>query len=136
MFSLATYPAMRKVFRSFDPGFFGLIVADESHRSIYNVYGDMFRYFDCFQVGLTATPVDSVTRNTFRLFDCEDRLPTANYGLEQAVEDGYLVPFEVTTTPRNSFGRGSSSTGCRRSRSSSSKAKARTRMSTSSQRSR
>ena len=92
---LATYPAMRKVFRSFDPGFFDLIVADESHRSIYNVYGDMFRYFDCFQVGLTATPVDFVTRNTFQLFDCEDRLPTANYGLEQAVEDGYLVPFEV-----------------------------------------
>lgn len=92
---LATYPAMRKVFRSFDAGFFDLIVADESHRSIYNVYGDMFRYFDCFQVGLTATPVDFVTRNTFRLFDCEDRLPTANYDLEQAVEDRYLVPFEV-----------------------------------------
>ena len=92
---LATYPAMRKVFQSFDTGFFDLIVADESHRSIYNVYGDMFRYFDCLQVGLTATPVDFVTRNTFRLFDCEDGLPTANYDLETAVQDGYLVPFEV-----------------------------------------
>ena len=68
---LATYPAIQKVFQSFDPGFFDLIIADESHRSIYNVYGDIFQYFDCYQIGLTATPVDFVTRSTFRLFDCE-----------------------------------------------------------------
>ncbi len=92
---LATYPAMQKVFQSFDPGFFDLIIADESHRSIYNVYGDIFHYFDCHQVGLTATPVDFLTRSTFKLFDCEGQLPTANYDLEQAVEDGYLTPFEV-----------------------------------------
>ena len=92
---LATYPAMQKVFQSFDPGFFDLIIADESHRSIYNVYGDIFHYFDCHQIGLTATPVDFVTRSTFRLFDCDDQLPTANYDLEQAVNDGYLTPFEV-----------------------------------------
>ena len=92
---LATYPAMQKVFQSFDPGFFDLIIADESHRSIYNVYGDIFHYFDCHQVGLTATPVDFVTRSTFRLFDCEGQLPTSNYDLGQAVEDGYLTPFEV-----------------------------------------
>jgi type I restriction enzyme R subunit len=92
---LATYPAMQKVFQSFDPGFFDLIIADESHRSIYNVYGDIFQYFDCHQVGLTATPVDFVTRNTFRLFGCEGQLPTSNYDLEQAVEEGYLTPFEV-----------------------------------------
>ena len=92
---LATYPAMQKVFQSFDVGFFDLIIADESHRSIYNVYGDIFRYFDCYQIGLTATPVDFVTRSTFRLFDCEGQLPTANYDLEQAVTDGYLTPFEV-----------------------------------------
>ena len=92
---LATYPAMQKVFQSFDPGFFDLIIADESHRSIYNVYGDIFHYFDCHQIGLTATPVDFVTKSTFRLFDCEGQLPTANYDLEQAVEDGYLTPFEV-----------------------------------------
>jgi type I restriction enzyme R subunit len=92
---LATYPAMQKVYQSFDVGFFDLIIADESHRSIYNVYGDMFHYFDCLQVGLTATPVDFVARNTFALFGCEGQLPTANYDLEQAVEDRWLVPFEV-----------------------------------------
>ena len=93
--SLATYPAMQKVYQSFDVGFFDLIVADESHRSIYNVYGDMFHYFDCLQIGLTATPIDFVSRNTFSLFGCEGQLPTANYDLEQAVQDGFLTPFEV-----------------------------------------
>ncbi len=92
---LATYPAMRNVYQSFDVGFFDLIIADESHRSIYNVYGDMFHYFDCLQLGLTATPVDFVTRSTFKLFGCEGLLPTANYDLETAVEEGWLVPFEV-----------------------------------------
>ena len=92
---LATYPAMQNVYQSFDVGFFDLIIADESHRSIYNVYGDMFHYFDCLQLGLTATPVDFVTRSTFKLFDCEGQLPTANYDLETAIEEGWLVPFEV-----------------------------------------
>ena len=92
---LATYPAMQNVYQSFDIGFFDLIIADESHRSIYNVYGDMFHYFDCLQLGLTATPVDYVTRSTFKLFGCETLLPTANYDLETAVEEGWLVPFEV-----------------------------------------
>ena len=44
---------------------------------------------------LTATPIDFVSRNTFSLFGCEGQLPTANYDLEQAVQDGFLTPFEV-----------------------------------------
>lgn len=92
---LGTYPAMQKVYQSFDVGFFDLIIADESHRSIYNVYGDMFQYFDSLQIGLTATPVDFVTRSTFNLFGCDGQLPTANYDLEQAVTEGFLTPFEV-----------------------------------------
>lgn len=92
---IATYPAMLSVYQSFDVGFFDLIIADESHRSIYNVYGDLFHYFDSLEVGLTATPVNFLTRSTFGLFNCEGQLPTSNYDLEQAVEDGYLTPFEV-----------------------------------------
>lgn len=92
---LATYPAMDKIYQRFDPGFFDLIIADESHRSIYNVYGDLFRYFDALQVGLTATPVEMVSRSTCRLFGCDFKEPTANYSLDRAVEEGYLVPYEV-----------------------------------------
>ena len=94
---LATYPAMMRIFQAFDTGFFDILIADESHRSIYNRYRDLFRWFDCLQVGLTATPVDRIHRNTFRLFDCRDLRPTAYYSLEKAVEEGYLVPFEVYT---------------------------------------
>ncbi|WP_461668010.1 type I restriction-modification enzyme R subunit C-terminal domain-containing protein [Paenochrobactrum sp. BZR 201-1] len=72
-----------------------LIRADESHRSIYNIYGDLFRYFDSLQVGLTATPVNFVTRSTFGLFNCEGKLPTFSYDLEEAVGEKHLVPFEV-----------------------------------------
>ncbi len=92
---LATYPAMKRIYDKFDTGFFDLIIADESHRSIYNRYQDMFRYFDCYQIGLTATPVDFISRNTFKMFDCEDGTPTAYYSLDNAIEENYLVPFEV-----------------------------------------
>lgn len=94
---IATYPGMMGIFEQFDVGYFDLIIADESHRSIYNVYGDLFKYFDARQVGLTATPVEMVSRSTCNLFDCDYKMPTASYPLEQAVEDGNLVPFRVVT---------------------------------------
>lgn len=92
---VATYPSMLNSFQSFDVGFFDLIIADESHRSVYNVYGDIFRYFDALQVGLTATPVEFISRNTFGLFGCKNQDPTAAYPLETAISEGWLVPYEV-----------------------------------------
>ena len=94
---LSTYPAMMKIFESFDIGFFDLIICDESHRSLYNRYRQILEYFDCYQLGLTATPVDFLARNTFKLFDCEEGDPTSNYDYATAVSQKYLVPFEVTT---------------------------------------
>lgn len=96
---LATYPAMMQCFQSFDVGFFDLIIADESHRSIYNRYRDLFLYFDALQVGLTATPVDYISRNTFQLFGCESRDPTAQFTYQDAINHAppYLVPFQVKT---------------------------------------
>jgi len=89
------YNGMDRIYESFDVGFFDLIIADESHRSIYNKYRDIFEYFDCIQVGLTATPVRYVERNTYKLFGCEDQDPTFNYEYQEAVKAGYLTPFEV-----------------------------------------
>ena len=96
---LATYPAMMKCYQTFDVGFFDLIIADESHRSIYNRYRDLFAYFDALQVGLTATPVQFVSRDTFGMFRCEAGDPTFNYGFAEAINHvpPYLVPFEVQT---------------------------------------
>lgn len=94
---IATYPGMMNRFAQLDVGFFDLIIADESHRSIYNKYGDLFAYFDALQIGLTATPVKFISRNTFEIFDCETTDPTFEFGLDAAVnnEPPYLVPHRV-----------------------------------------
>jgi type I restriction enzyme, R subunit len=94
---LATYPAMMQCFEEFDVGFFDLIIADESHRSIYRKFRSLFQYFDALQVGLTATPVRFIERNTYELFGCEDRDPTSHFSLEDAINSSppFLVPFRV-----------------------------------------
>jgi type I restriction enzyme R subunit len=91
----ATYPAMMGVYRAFDPGFFDLIIADESHRSLYNVYRELIDWFDARAIGLTATPLAAVMRNTFEMFGCENGRPTFSYPLEEAIEAKWLVPYEV-----------------------------------------
>ncbi len=97
----ATYPTMLNIIEDKDcplsPHFFDMIVADESHRSIYNVYKNIFDYFDCIQLGLTATPKDAVEHNTFGLFDCEDGVPTYAYSYEEAINNKppYLSDYEV-----------------------------------------
>lgn len=94
---IATYPGMMNRFAQLDVGFFDLIIADESHRSIYNRYRDLFEYFDALEVGLTATPVKFISRNTFDMFGCETTDPTFEFGLDAAInnEPPYLVPFRV-----------------------------------------
>lgn len=97
----ATYPTMLNIIQNIDcklsPHFFDMIVADESHRSIYNIYKNIFDYFDATQLGLTATPKDVVEHNTFNLFECEDGLPTFAYSYEEAINNKppYLSDFEV-----------------------------------------
>jgi type I restriction enzyme, R subunit len=94
---LATYPAMMQCYEDFDVGFFDLVIADESHRSIYKKFRTLFQYFDALQVGLTATPVRFIERNTYELFGCEDRDPTSHFGFEDAINSNppFLVPFRV-----------------------------------------
>jgi type I restriction enzyme R subunit len=103
---VSTYPTMmglidqkREEGRLFGPGHFDLIVIDEAHRSVYERYGAIFDYFDSLLVGLTATPKDEISRNTYGLFDLEDGVPTDAYPLDKAVEDGYLVPPEPISVP-------------------------------------
>ncbi|MEY4510415.1 MAG: hypothetical protein RLZZ450_2537 [Pseudomonadota bacterium] len=96
---LATYPAMMKCFADFDVGFFDLIIADESHRSIYKKFRTIFQYFDAHKVGLTATPIQLIERNTYELFGCEDRDPTSHFSYKDAVEANppFLAHFQVRT---------------------------------------
>ena len=94
---LATYPAMMQCYEDFDVGFFDLIIADESHRSIYKKFRALFQYFDALEVGLTATPVRFIERNTYELFGCEDRDPTSHFSFEDAInlKPPFLAPFRV-----------------------------------------
>lgn len=80
----STYQTMINYYREFSVGFFDLIICDESHRSIYKTYRDILEYFDSRIIGLTATPVDFIERNTFDLFSCDNGDPTFNFSVEDA----------------------------------------------------
>ncbi|MDP8219821.1 MAG: DEAD/DEAH box helicase family protein, partial [Candidatus Stygibacter frigidus] len=84
--------------RLFGAGHFDLIIIDESHRSIYKKYRAIFTYFDSLLLGLTATPRAEIDRNTYGIFDLEDGVPTYAYELEEAIENGYLVPYHSIET--------------------------------------
>jgi len=98
---ISTYPTMLNIIRdesqNLSPHFFDFIVIDESHRSIYNTYGEILDYFKTTALGLTATPTDIIDHNTFQLFYCEDGLPTFAYTFEEAVDNvpPYLCNFQV-----------------------------------------
>lgn len=62
----STYQTMMGKYLEFPVDFFDLIIADESHRSIYNFYRELFLYFDSMQIGLTATPTNYISRNTYK----------------------------------------------------------------------
>ena len=68
--------------------YYDFIVIDECHRSIYNLWRQVFDYFDAFLIGLTATP----SKHTFAFFD---KNLVMEYGRPQAVADGVNVDGEV-----------------------------------------
>lgn len=98
---VSTYPGMLNIIRDennpLSPHFFDMVIVDESHRSIYNTYQEILDYFNTITLGLTATPTDVIDHNTFRLFDCEDGIPTFAYSYEEAVNHipPYLCDFQV-----------------------------------------
>ena len=67
---------------------FDVIITDECHRSIYNLWRQVLEYFDGFLIGLTATP----SKQTFGFF--QQNL-VMEYNHEQAVADGVNVDFDT-----------------------------------------
>jgi len=82
--------------RRFGVGHFDLVVIDKAHRSVYRKYRGIF---DSYLVGLTATPRDEIDTNTYDLFDLETGVPTDSYSLDDAIDDGYLVPPTNVSVP-------------------------------------
>jgi type I restriction enzyme R subunit len=70
------------------PEFFDVIVVDECHRSIYELWSQVLLYFDAFIVGLTATPAGK-THGFF------NQNLVMQYGHDEAVSDGVNVDFDV-----------------------------------------
>lgn len=81
------------------PEFFDLIIIDECHRSIYNLWRQVLDYFDAFLVGLTATP-DARTYGFFR------QNVVSEYQHEDAVADGVNVQGEIYTIETEVSARG------------------------------
>jgi type I restriction enzyme R subunit len=67
---------------------FDIIVTDECHRSIYNLWAQVLEYFDAYLIGLTATP----SKQTFGFF--RQNL-VMEYNHEMAVADGVNVNYDV-----------------------------------------
>jgi type I restriction enzyme R subunit len=67
---------------------FDVIITDECHRSIYNLWRQVLEYFDAFIIGMTATP----SKQTFGFFN---QNLVMEYNHEQAVADGVNVDFDV-----------------------------------------
>lgn len=70
------------------PEFFDVIIIDECHRSIYNLWRQVLEYFDAYLIGLTATP-DNRTYGFFR------KNVVSEYDHENAVADGVNVGNEI-----------------------------------------
>lgn len=92
---VSTLQTLEICYDKFTPAEFDLIIADECHRSIYNKFTDVLAYFDGVQIGLTATPAEFIERDTFKFFDCHDKIPTFLYTFDKAVEEKYLVDKNV-----------------------------------------
>ena len=78
------------------PEDFDMVVIDECHRSIYNVWRQVIEYFDAYLIGLTATP-DNRTYGFFQ------KNVVSEYSHERAVADKvnvgneiYLIETQVT----------------------------------------
>ena len=78
------------------PEYFDVVIIDECHRSIYNLWRQVIEYFDAFLIGLTATP----DNRTFGFFQ---KNVVSEYTHEEAVADRvnvgnevYLIDTEIT----------------------------------------
>jgi len=81
----------KKVYQHFDPDYFDLVIIDECHRSGWNRWHDILKYFgSAIHLGLTATPKRKHNVDVYDYFG----EPVYEYKLAQGIEDGYLAPPE------------------------------------------
>ncbi len=108
---IGTLPTIASQLERFGPGHFDLVVTDECHRSIYNVYRDLLNHFDALHIGMTATPnlghyefinekEKRLVRNTYEFYKCWNHAtksgePTFAYGIVDAIKDKWLASYQI-----------------------------------------
>lgn len=93
---VASVQSMTRRLDMYSPNFFDLCIIDETHRAASDGYVRMVNYFSNAKIiGITATPFRSDDKALSDVFDsvCFD------YGMDQAIEDGYLCPIVSETIP-------------------------------------
>jgi type I site-specific restriction endonuclease len=84
--------------RDFQREHFDLIIVDEAHRSVHGgVWRKVIEYFNCPQLGLTATPARFRDDETIAYFG----EPVFLYSYDTGVEDGILAPFKIHRVTTN-----------------------------------
>lgn len=88
----ASKDTLRNCFSDFDPDEFDYIVIDEVHHGQAPTYQSILQYFKprFFMLGLTATPDRTDRKDIFELFDYNK---VFEYTLNDAIENGFLVPY-------------------------------------------
>src|SRR3984893_1709489 len=84
-------------YNEYTSGYFDVVIADESHRSIYGAWQTALTHFDALHIGLTATPSALIERNTFDFYQCRDGQPDFSFPIQRAMADGFLTPYKFAT---------------------------------------
>ena len=85
----STIQSMSKRLSQYKPEEIGLIIIDEAHHGPANDYSELLEYFiHSFVLGVTATPERLDGVGLGEVFEA----CAFNYGIEEATEDGWLVP--------------------------------------------
>ncbi|HCP08944.1 MAG TPA: hypothetical protein DIT25_04065 [Candidatus Moranbacteria bacterium] len=99
---------LENIYRDIPNTFYDLLIVDECHRSINISRKLIFDHFLCPRVGLTATPRTAIAKegkniseddlaiiDTYKLFGCESGQPDYQFGMDRAIDEGFLAPYEV-----------------------------------------
>lgn len=82
----------------FNPNYFDLVIIDEAHRSIHgDVWRKVVEYFQCPQIGLTATPPRFKDDETVEYFGP----PVFRFTYEDGVLSGVLAPYVIHKVTTN-----------------------------------
>ena len=99
---VVTLQTINNIFLEFTPAFFDVIIFDEVHRSIFNKWNNGVGILRWSDDRSDRTPAEFIDRNTFLEFDCPSGVPTFLYSYEEAINDKYLVDYDLFVAQQNS----------------------------------